>query len=152
MTICPICARGRPLDVIADLPAAWVTAGPRAVLPGYVCVVSKLHVREPYELTGQHRAAFWDDLSTVAEGVAAATAPDKLNYEIHGNTVPHLHVHVYPRFARDPFEGRPIDPWSMEMFERSPAYLQRFVDAIQDRVRATRWAPRSSRQRVVGGR
>jgi diadenosine tetraphosphate (Ap4A) HIT family hydrolase len=38
--------------------------------------------------------------------------PSKLNYEIHGNTIPHLHMHVSPRFPGDPFEGRPIDPRS----------------------------------------
>ena len=31
-----------------------------------------------------------------------------MNYEIHGNSIPHLHLHLYPRFPGDPFEGRPI--------------------------------------------
>jgi diadenosine tetraphosphate (Ap4A) HIT family hydrolase len=34
----------------------------------------------------------------------------KINYEIHGNTVPHLHVHIFPRHEGDPFVGGPIDP------------------------------------------
>lgn len=33
----------------------------------------------------------------------------KINYEIHGNTIPHLHVHPYPRFCDDPFPGQPVD-------------------------------------------
>jgi diadenosine tetraphosphate (Ap4A) HIT family hydrolase len=33
----------------------------------------------------------------------------KVNYEIHGNTVPHLHAHVYARFRGDRFIGGPID-------------------------------------------
>jgi hypothetical protein len=33
----------------------------------------------------------------------------KMNYEIHGNTIPHLHMHLFPRFDGDPFEGGPID-------------------------------------------
>lgn len=34
--------------------------------------------------------------------------PAKLNYEIHGNTIPHLHVNLYPRYRGDPFEGTPV--------------------------------------------
>jgi diadenosine tetraphosphate (Ap4A) HIT family hydrolase len=34
----------------------------------------------------------------------------KLNLEIHGNTLPHLHVHVFPRYIGDRFERGPIDP------------------------------------------
>jgi len=32
-----------------------------------------------------------------------------VNYEIHGNSIPHLHAHVYPRFRGDRFVGGPID-------------------------------------------
>ena len=32
------------------------------------------------------------------------------NVEIHGNTIPHLHTHIFPRYPGDPFEGKPIDP------------------------------------------
>jgi diadenosine tetraphosphate (Ap4A) HIT family hydrolase len=47
--------------------------------------------------------------------LAAATvnrlfSPAKMNYEIHGNTIPHLHLHLFPRFAADPYEGGPINP------------------------------------------
>ena len=47
---CPICTRGEPLDIVADLGVAWVTAPPAAALPGYACVVAKRHVVEPFEL------------------------------------------------------------------------------------------------------
>jgi diadenosine tetraphosphate (Ap4A) HIT family hydrolase len=33
-----------------------------------------------------------------------------MNYEIHGNSIPHLHMHFFPRYRGDHFEGRPIDP------------------------------------------
>lgn len=86
-----------------------MTAGTRAALPGYVCVVSRIHVVEPFELRDDARHAFWEDVSAVAEAVRRTTGSTKMNYEIHGNTIPHLHVHLYPRYPGDPFEGRPID-------------------------------------------
>ena len=38
----------------------------------------------------------------------------KLNYDIHGNTIPHLHLHLFPRHAGDPFENQPINPRVVE--------------------------------------
>src|SRR5437773_5745918 len=110
MAACPICESGGPRDQLLDLDATWVTAARDAPLPGYVCLVSKIHVVEPFELRGSDRAAFWDEVSTVAEAVQRAVGSPKLNYEIHGNTIPHLHLHLYPRYVGDPYEGRAIDP------------------------------------------
>jgi diadenosine tetraphosphate (Ap4A) HIT family hydrolase len=127
---CPICRRGRPLDVLVDLPATWVTAARDAPLPGYVCIVSKVHVTEPFELRGPARSSFWDEVSGVAEAVQASTGSPKLNYEIHGNTVPHLHIHLYPRYPGDPFEGGPIDPRANQPFVRSEPELAALREAI----------------------
>jgi hypothetical protein len=100
---CPICARGGPPpDTIAELGVSWVTSGAgRVPVRGYACVVAKRHVVEPYELQGQERAAFWEDVLEAAEAVARVARPAKMNYEIHGNTIPHLHVHLLPRGPGD---------------------------------------------------
>ena len=45
---CAICRFGKPLDVIAETLVCWITAPVSAPLRGYVCVVSKRHVNEPY--------------------------------------------------------------------------------------------------------
>jgi diadenosine tetraphosphate (Ap4A) HIT family hydrolase len=107
--VCPICERGVPNDAVAELPGAWVTLPPRAPVPGYVVVVAKRHVREPFELPASERREFWDAVDLVAEAIQAGLRPDKLNYEIHGNTIPHLHLHLFPRWSGDRFSGRPID-------------------------------------------
>ena len=107
---CPICQRGEPLGIIGEGSLAWFTAGDPAPVVGCVCVVSKPHVVEPFELRGAERAAFWEDTLRAAEAVNQVFQPMKINYEIHGNTIPHLHVHIFPRYAGDPFVGGPIDP------------------------------------------
>ena len=127
---CPICRRGRPRDVVAVLRSAWVTAPPRAALPGYVAVVAKRHVIEPFELPASSGFAFWRDVMLVAKALADLFSPLKMNYEIHGNTIPHLHVHLYPRFPADPFVGRPIDP-RQPSFVRSKAERTRIGRAIR---------------------
>jgi diadenosine tetraphosphate (Ap4A) HIT family hydrolase len=98
---CPICARGSPLDVLVELGATWATAGAEAPLPGYVCVVSKLHAVEPFELQPDEVDAFWRESMLVARAVRDHVRPAKMNYEIHGNTIPHLHLHLFPRYSGD---------------------------------------------------
>jgi diadenosine tetraphosphate (Ap4A) HIT family hydrolase len=128
-TQCPICSGGHPLDVIAELDATWVTAQPVAVLPGYACVVARRHVREPFQLPDDEMIAFWRESMAVARALSSLLEPRKMNYEIHGNSIPHLHLHLYPRFPGDPFEGRPIandDP----AFTRTEDELRRLAGAI----------------------
>ena len=126
---CLICDGGRPANVLCDLAGAWVTGAGHAPLPGYLCVVAKRHVREPYELPPDEAMAFWLTALGVAESLATALRPKKMNDEIHGNTIPHLHMHIYPRFEGDPFEGRPIDGRA-SLFERTPEDLAALARAV----------------------
>jgi diadenosine tetraphosphate (Ap4A) HIT family hydrolase len=107
---CPICATGRPLGVLAERQSTWITSEERTPTRGYLCVVAKTHVVEPFELAREERALFWEDVLFAAERLAQLVRPAKINYEIHGNTIPHLHAHVFARFDGDRFTGGPIDP------------------------------------------
>jgi diadenosine tetraphosphate (Ap4A) HIT family hydrolase len=115
--------------VILELRSVWVTAPRRAPLPGYVCVVAKRHVEEPFELVGSDHRRFWEESMHVAEALANFVRPKKMNYEIHGNTIPHLHLHLFPRFEGDPFAGKPIDGQELT-FTRSEGDLRALAEAI----------------------
>jgi diadenosine tetraphosphate (Ap4A) HIT family hydrolase len=128
-TRCSICASVHPLNVIAELDATWVSAPPVAVLPGYACVVARRHVEEPFQLPDDEMVAFWRESMAVARALSALFEPRKMNYEIHGNSIPHLHLHLYPRFSGDPFEGRPI-AMDAPAFTRTEADLRRMAGAI----------------------
>ena len=105
---CIVCNSGHPFGIIADLKQTWVTTDPEVAIFGYVCVISKIHVVEPFDLpdTG---VGFWQEAMAVAQVLKELYRPVKLNYEIHGNTLPHLHMHLFPRQRDDGFAGRPID-------------------------------------------
>lgn len=107
---CVICSRGSPDEVVAELDSCWVTAPHKAPLRYYACLVARKHVIEPYEMAPDDQAAFWKEAMLVARAVASVARPIKMNYEIHGNTLPHLHLHLYPRSPDDPFVGGPINP------------------------------------------
>jgi diadenosine tetraphosphate (Ap4A) HIT family hydrolase len=114
---------------VAELDAVWITAGREAPLPGYACVVSKPHVVEPFELADEQSAAFWRETMFAARVLHELFRPTKMNYEIHGNTIPHLHVHLYPRFDGDPYRNGPIDP-RRHTFTRSNEELERLRAAL----------------------
>lgn len=76
---------------------------------GYVCLVLQQHAVELHDLDDAQAAAFLRDVRRVSRAVAELTGAVKLNYEVHGNVLPHLHMHVLPRYIGDPYETRPID-------------------------------------------
>jgi diadenosine tetraphosphate (Ap4A) HIT family hydrolase len=58
----------------------------------------------------------------------SATLPDG-PHEIHGNTIPHLHVHLYPRWPGDSHVGGPID-WRRRLFTPGAEELDRLRTAL----------------------
>jgi diadenosine tetraphosphate (Ap4A) HIT family hydrolase len=126
---CPICTRGRPRGVLAERPHSWLTSGEEVLVTGYVCVVAKRHVVEPFELPPDERRGFWDDVCFAAERVARLLHPVKMNYELHGNSLPHLHVHLFPRFRGDRFTGGPIDG-RLDPVRQSSDELARLASAL----------------------
>ena len=81
----------------------------RSRLPGY-CIVAwrHEHVAEPTELDPDHACQYWHEVLAVGRAVQVQFQPFKLNYMTLGNTVPHLHTHVVPRYLHDPAPGGPI--------------------------------------------
>jgi diadenosine tetraphosphate (Ap4A) HIT family hydrolase len=79
------------------------------IQPGYTLVIWRgRHVVEPYELTEPEAIDYWRAVTTVAKALATFYNPLKMNYQTLGNTVPHLHTHLLPRFTVDPAPGQPF--------------------------------------------
>jgi diadenosine tetraphosphate (Ap4A) HIT family hydrolase len=80
-----------------------------AVQRGYSVVVWRgRHVAEPTELSRDEAAQYWHELLEVGRRIERHLEPVKLNYDILGNSLPHLHTHVIPRYADDPKPGWPF--------------------------------------------
>ena len=128
---CVICADGGPRDVLAALEVSQATMGDDAVLPGQCCLVLRRHAVELHHLEDAEGAAFMRDLQRLCRALQAVTGAVKLNLELHGNTLPHLLVHVFPRYAGDPFEGRPIDPRAGRATPYAPGQLKQLRERLQ---------------------
>jgi diadenosine tetraphosphate (Ap4A) HIT family hydrolase len=112
---------------------AEVSLERRTRLPGYCVVVWRHgHVAEPTDLGPREANGYWQDVLAVGRAVRARFDPVKVNYLTLGNTVPHLHTHVVPRYRYDPAPGGPIE-WA-QIFSSEPApdaELHRQADALR---------------------
>ena len=94
--------------VFFESPTSIGKLNPDQYFRGYSFVTLKWHTEELYQLTDKDRKNFLEDMSKIASGLAKAFSPDKMNYELLGNGMPHLHWHLIPRYKTDPLWGRPI--------------------------------------------
>ena len=74
---------------------------------GHTQVVLREHHEDLTVLPKEMVHAFMDNMITAARALRKVLKPDKLNYELFGNWVPHLHWHILPRFMTDPDFGNP---------------------------------------------
>lgn len=128
---CVICRQGVPGDILVELETSWVTVNEDAPIRGYACLVFKRHVVELHDLSEDEGTTFMRDVRRLSAAVQRVTGAIKLNYEVHGNTIPHLHMHFYPRYPGDPFEGGPINPKVVD----KPAYAPGEFRVVRKRLR-----------------
>ncbi len=131
---CPICASGKPYGIVAELEATYLTTEESVPFRGYCCLVLKRHAVELHDLGDEEAASLMDDMRRLSRALQDVTGAVKINVDIHGNTLPHLHAHFFPRYVGDPYEEGPIDfrrADDSEEFTYGPGELRRFVDALR---------------------
>lgn len=95
-----------------------------AIARGHAIVIFRgRHVADFTSLTAAEAAAYWCDVHTVAQMIEQVFAPCHMNYQLLGNSVPHLHVHLVPRYIDDPSPGRPL-PWEPKPVDESEFHRQ----------------------------
>ncbi|MGB2694154.1 MAG: HIT family protein [Dehalococcoidia bacterium] len=95
--------RGENPGFIAKLKTGYVVLNSQGqYYRGYTIFQCRQCVGELHQLSPRLRSEFLREMSLVAEAMYGAFKPAKLNYELLGNTVPHLHWHLIPRYRSDP--------------------------------------------------
>jgi diadenosine tetraphosphate (Ap4A) HIT family hydrolase len=70
------------------------------------CVVAYHdHVNELYELPDSELALFTQDVTRAAKAMKAAFNPAKINYGAYSDKLPHLHMHLVPKYVDGPAWG-----------------------------------------------
>jgi diadenosine tetraphosphate (Ap4A) HIT family hydrolase len=110
MNPCQMCTKwdSEPDLRIAELDRCYVLLNRDQFFPGYTFVFTKEHVTELFHLDRERRTAIMEEVTAVAAALYKLFNPDKINYELLGNMVPHMHWHLVPRFRSDRLWPRPI--------------------------------------------
>ncbi len=103
--------------IVAELETGYLLVGDFQYFRGYTIFAAKEHKEELHELDAQTRTKFLVEMSQVAEAAFRAFKPEKMNYELLGNKVRHMHWHLFPRYANDPAAEGPI--WYIDKSIRS---------------------------------
>lgn len=102
--------------------------------PGWTVLVLKRHATELFQLSADERSRLIEEVSAVAEALMGAFHPVKINYELLGNQLSHIHWHLIPRLIDDPAPRDPVWTAVHEKQALRPADLAARIALIRSRV------------------
>ena len=116
MTELPDCLYCRKDQRLHDL---MIEVGPLGVSTLYLfkeqthrgrCVVAyRAHVNELFELSDDELTRFMRDVARAAKAIKSAFGPNKINYGAYSDKLPHLHMHLVPKYEGGPAWGAPFE-------------------------------------------
>lgn len=109
---CPFCTLPPERIVAENASALWIYDA-YSVSPGHSLILPKRHVPSFFAVSENERQALFALLDEAKRAIDAQHRPAGYNIGINdgtaaGQTIPHLHIHLIPRFAgdcRDPRGG-----------------------------------------------
>lgn len=107
---CPFCHRD-PARVLAEDDQTVIYKDGFPVSPGHTVIIPKRHFATLFEATEAEQLALLKALSQAKAILDEAHRPDGYNIGINhgqagGQSVPHLHLHLIPRYAGDKDDPR----------------------------------------------
>lgn len=107
---CPFC-KLPPERTIDSNEFGFVIRDGFPVSPGHTLIIPKRHVGSFFEIAQEERDALFQLLNKAKETIDTEFQPDGFNIGINdgpaaGQTVPHLHMHLIPRFKNDQADPR----------------------------------------------
>lgn len=107
---CPFCTIPA-VRIVDENESAYLILDGYPISPGHSLIIPKRHVGSFFEATPQEREALLAILDQAKALVEKSHSPDGYNVGINdgaaaGQTVPHLHIHLIPRYAGDQKDPR----------------------------------------------
>lgn len=113
--------------VMKEMIGGYAVFGDVQFLPGYSVLLPKRKVSSLNELSIEERTLFLRDMSVLGDAILTVCKPEKVNYDILGNTDNFLHAHVFPRYSTETPERlkKPVwlydsSYWSDSKYHYSP--------------------------------
>lgn len=139
---CPLCAPRPAVDeyryFVSKLSVSTLYLTRDQSYRGTCAVVyDPAHVTRPSELSEVDWRQFASDTWLAERAVTDAFRPDHINLECLGNTVPHLHIAVIPRYRSDPRWGHPVWTTSRDELPKTladDAECERLALALREHI------------------
>lgn len=101
--------------------------------PGRCVVKFQDHKTEYFQLTKEERDGFFEEVAAVAKAIWELYHPDKINYATFGDLVPHVHVHVVPKYQDGPDWGNPFDDTQGKVVLEEKEYQEK-AEALKNEI------------------
>ncbi len=130
---CQGCVGGwpRPNHFIADCGLTRAYLHEDQFFPGWTVLLLKRHATELFDLSRDERSHLIEEVSAVAGVLAGEWNAVKINYELLGNQLPHIHWHVIPRLPQDPAPLEPVWRITHEPVRLTPEALTCMVERLR---------------------
>ncbi|HOV48014.1 MAG TPA: HIT domain-containing protein [Anaerolineae bacterium] len=103
---CPFCAPDAERELLTESATAYAIFDKFPVSPGHTLIIPKKHVADYFDLSTHTKTACWLMADRVKMLLTERLHPDGFNVGLNiglaaGQTIPHAHIHVIPRYAGD---------------------------------------------------
>ena len=108
---CPFCNPDSERELLLESATAYGMFDKFPVSNGHTLIIPKKHCSNYFELSFKEQSACWFMLNKAKEILTKEFKPDGFNIGINindaaGQTVPHVHIHIIPRYKDDVEEPR----------------------------------------------
>ncbi|WP_414662676.1 HIT family protein [Horticoccus sp. 23ND18S-11] len=132
---CQYCRKDQRLQdlmiEIAVLPASTLYLFKEQTHRGRCVVAYRAHVNELFELSDAELTLYMRDVARAAKAIKAAFNPNKINYGAYSDKLPHLHVHLVPKYEGGAAWGAPFEMMPATKVHLSASDYQSTIAAIQ---------------------
>ncbi len=92
--------------IIHETELTYVTYDTYPASPGHALVITKRHVPNYFDCTDEEVIELWQSVNQAKRIIDQDHAPDSYNIGINvgavaGQSVPHIHIHIIPRYKGD---------------------------------------------------
>ena len=121
---------------VAELRESYAVLADDQRYIGYTILLLKDHAEHLHELPQKRQLSLFKDVIDIASSIVAAFHPLRLNYDCLGNSLPHIHWHIIPRYDWDPEPTRPIWVRSKEELKVgvAPDELSKLVSMLRGKL------------------
>ena len=100
-------------------------------IPGYIRIIANRHIKEFSELSDEEAIKLTLAIKKIEKKMLNFLKPDKINIATLGNMVPHLHIHIIPRYKNDSWWPGATFCEKVRDFKYPPFNKELFIKEIQ---------------------